>query len=202
MNKMFALQADNPYGCVEQAKECLRQHNQKEALRILKKGTESFKDSAYVWNAYGVQLMVKRDDDNALKALKKAHNLEPDNRDYKFDYAGFLGTKGHVKESELLFFSLYDHANPQSSKNVRVLLALGKLYAQAKDYEHAGVCYGQCLEIHPAQAAALKFSAQLSQKHSISYSPQSWTDFVGYAYNRLIESLKPIISSQRRFDHG
>jgi tetratricopeptide (TPR) repeat protein len=85
--------------CAGLAKVYMAYRQYDKALAAYQRGLERHPREASLWLGMGVCHLRRDDWPAALKCMKTAHDLDPENRDYARTYGRALGRAGHYKEA-------------------------------------------------------------------------------------------------------
>jgi tetratricopeptide (TPR) repeat protein len=126
---------------------------------------------------YGRFLLGDKQYKAALRYLKKAHTLEPEDIDYQFwlgVVSGTLGKKSLERKSYLKVLSLKrDH--------LQALIYLGHNQLESREYTKALINYGKALDIWPASPSALFNRALIATKFGRKPEAKTgWLEYLSY----------------------
>ncbi|HIQ27686.1 MAG TPA: hypothetical protein EYH42_04220, partial [Sulfurovum sp.] len=108
----------------------LSEGKKEEAYEMLQKGLKNVPNVGILYHALGLWYIRNKEKSKALKALKKAYTLEPDNTRFSYVYAVAL-SETNTKEAVEVLEAIY----PKHTGNVQVVSGLVYYYQQIGESE-------------------------------------------------------------------
>ena len=101
-----------------------------------------------IWVLLGSMHHKNKNLAEAIKAMEKAHELEPTDANYMSDLGEFFWQDSRISEA----ISILEKATKLAPKNISVLINLGTAFQQNEDIDKAKAAYEKALAINPKLA--------------------------------------------------
>ena len=101
-----------------------------------------------IWVLLGSMHHKNKNLAEAIKAMEKAHELEPTDANYMSDLGEFFRQDSRISEA----ISILEKATKLAPKNISVLINLGTAFQQNEDIDKAKAAYEKALAINPKLA--------------------------------------------------
>jgi GT2 family glycosyltransferase/cytochrome c-type biogenesis protein CcmH/NrfG len=129
----------------------------------------------------GLCLYAQKQRAQGIDLVRKAVELNPDNLTFKRVLAKILIEQGFYEEG----IKLYIHLLGLNSKDVEILIELGKLYAEAGNKSDAIVFLNKALEIDPSSWEARSLKGKLEGKDYLNSSGEIHTSIIIPVFNQV-----------------